>query len=146
MPEGQSGFEVYFRSVIRKEESHLFEWQSCDDTPADFDNRLVNSGIEGVGFITAFPHITKVFGYSPQTETVVDVGYLDTHSFERVSSDRGERRDEHACYAEAVIVVDEYHAGAAAKTAPDDLKDFSRSIDYLFARAGKLANYWNLAQ
>ena len=81
-------FEVYCLSVIGKEQSHLFDWQSCDYTSDDFENR-VHSGIQSVGFITAFWRITKVFRYSPQTEMVVDVGYPDTRSFKSVSSDRG---------------------------------------------------------
>ena len=108
-------FKVYFLSVIEREQPHVFDWQSCDYTSDNFENR-VNSGIQGVGFITAFWRITKVFRYSSQIETVVDVGCLDTRSFEGVSSDRGEGYYEFACYAEAVIAADEYHAWANAKT------------------------------
>jgi len=53
---------------------------------------------------------------------------------------------EFACYAEAVIVADEYHAWANAKTAPDYLEVFSASTDYPFAWPGKLATYWNSAE
>ena len=146
MPDGRSRFKVYFLSVIGREQPHLFDWQSCDDTPDDLTNRLVNSGIQGVGFITAFPHITKIFRYSPRAETVVDVRCLDTRSFEGISSDRGEGYSEFACYAEAVIVADEYHAWAAAKTVPDYLEVFSTSTDYPFAWPGKLTTYWHFAQ
>jgi hypothetical protein len=138
-------FKVYFLSVIEREQPHVFDWQSCDYTPDDFENR-VNSGIQGVGFITVFWRITKVFRYSSQIETVVDVGCLDTRSFEGVSSDRGEGYYEFACYAEAVIVADEYHVWANAKTAPDYLEVFSASTDYPFAWPGKLATYWNSAE
>ena len=77
---------------------------------------------------------------------VVDVGSLDTCSFEGVSSDRGGGCYEFACYAEAVIVTDEYHAWAAAKAVPDYLEVFSPSADYPFAWPGKLATYWNSAE
>ena len=143
MPDGRSRFKVYFLSVIGREQAHLFDWQSCDDTPDDFTNRLVNSGIQGVGFITAFPHITKIFRYSPQAETVVDVRCLDTRSFGDISSDRGDGYYEFACYAEAVIVSDEYGAWAVAQTVPEYLKTFSPSSDYLIASPGKLSAYWN---
>jgi hypothetical protein len=146
MPDGRSRFKVYFLSLIRKEPSHLFDSQSCDDTPDYFDNRLVNSGIQGVGFITTFPHITKIFRYSPRAETIVDVRCLDTRSFEGISSDRGEGYSEFACYAEAVIVADEYPAWAAAKTVPDDLEVFSTSTDYPFTWPGKLDTYRHSAQ
>ena len=53
---------------------------------------------------------------------------------------------EFACYAEAVIVTDEYHAWAAAKAVPDYLEVFSPSTDYPFAWPGKLATYWNSAE
>ena len=53
---------------------------------------------------------------------------------------------EFACYAEAVIVTDEYHAWAAAKAVPDYLEVFSASTDYPFAWPGKLATYWNSAE
>ena len=77
---------------------------------------------------------------------VVDLGSLDTCSFEGVSSNRGGGFYEFACYAEAVIVTDEYHAWAAAKEVPDYLEVFSASTDYPFAWPGKLATYWNSAE
>ena len=146
MPDGQSRFKVYFLSIIGRQQPHLFDWKSCDDTPDDVKRRLVTSKIQGIGFITAFPHITKVFRYSPQVETVVDVRCLDTHSFEDLSGDRGDGYHEFACYAEAVIVADEYHAWASAKTVPDYLKVFSASTDYPVIWPSKLATYWNAAE
>ena len=138
-------FNVYVLSVIEREQPHVFDWQSYDYTPADFENR-VNSGIRGLGFITGFPGITKIFRYPSQIETVVDVGCFDVRLFEGVSSDRGEGYYEFACYAKAVIVADAYHAWPNAKTAPDYLKFFSTSTDPPFAWPGKLATYLNSAE
>ena len=143
MPDGRSRFKVYFLSVIGRQQPDLFEWGACDDTPNAFKSRLLDSDFRGIGFITAFPHITKVFRYSPQVETVVDVRYLDTQSFEDISGDRGDGYYEFACYAEAVIVSDEYDAWAVAQTVPEYLKKFSPSSDYLIASPGKLSAYWN---
>ena len=76
----------------------------------------------------------------------MDVGYLDTRSFEGASSDRAGRCHEFACYAEAAIVTDEYPAWAAAKTVSDYLEGFSASTDYPFAWPGKLSSYRHSAQ
>ena len=146
MPDGRSRFKVYFLSVIGRQQPDLFEWGACDDTPNAFKSRLLDSDFRGIGFITAFPHITKVFRYSPQVETVVDVRYLDTQSFESISGDRGDGYYEFACYAEAVIVSDEYDAWAVAQTVPEYLQNFSPSSDYLIASPGKLSAYWNQAE
>ena len=143
MPDGRSRFKVYFLSVIGRRQPHLFEWGSCDDTPNAFKSRLLNSDFRGIGFITAFPHITKVFRYSPRVETVVDVRCLDTRSLKDISSNRGDGYCEFACYAEAVIVADEYHAWARAETVRDYLEVFSASTDYPVVWPGKLATYWN---
>ena len=76
----------------------------------------------------------------------MDGGALDTRSFEGGWSTRGGGGYEFACYAEAVIVTDEYHAWAAAKAVPDYLEVFSASTDYPFAWPGKLATYLNSAE
>ena len=42
------------------------------DQVTDFLARLAGTeGVEGVGFVTAFPHITKVFRYAPKAEILM---------------------------------------------------------------------------
>ena len=66
-----------------------------------------------MGFVTAFPHITKIFRYAPEVETVVDVRKLDTATLNEVDCNRDDQYHELACYAESLIVADEYRAWAS---------------------------------
>ncbi len=73
MPDGQSVFKLYLLSIIDREEPTLYDWASSRLSISEFKVCFRERGYEGVGFVTAFPHITKIFRYAPEVETVVDV-------------------------------------------------------------------------
>jgi len=145
MPDGKSAFKVYYLSAIGRDRPELFEWRHCPRTQADFEQAFVAGGHEGVGFATAFPHVTKIFRFSPAKETILDVRELHTQDMRPLDPSRGDGYHELACYAEAVIAADEYHAWAAAPTVEAYLAAWSEAGDFPVASHTKLAAYWKAA-
>ena len=68
MPDGKSVFKVYFISIVGRDKPERFEWEKSEFKKEQFEQLLRTSGREGIGFATAFPHITKVFRFSPYVE------------------------------------------------------------------------------
>ena len=112
MPDGQSVFKLYLLSIIDRNAPVLYDWANSQFSISEFKVRFCERGYEGVGFVTAFPHITKIFRYAPEVETVVDVRELDTATLDELDCNRGDQYHEFACYAESLIVADEYRAWA----------------------------------
>jgi len=71
--------------------------------------------VEGIGFVTAFPHITKVFRFGPEAETVMNVHAWDTRSMRRSAWDALRLRRVRLP-GEAAIAADEYNAWARTRT------------------------------
>jgi len=105
-------------------------------------NRLRTSGVEGVGFITAFPHMAKIFRFSPGAETVLDVRAFNPSDLEPKNLSRYGGFHEFACLAEGIISAGEYKAWAAAKDVEEYLS--YRSDDRIFdiLSSNKLKRYW----
>jgi len=141
LPDGKSAFKVYYISIIGRDDPRKFEWAHCSLAPTDFAVRLQSSGLEGVGFITAFPHITKVFRFAPTMETVLHVRAVHTADLSPLDLARDDGYLEFACYAEAAIAADEYHAWAQAGTVEEYLASFSAFTDGPVASNTKLAAY-----
>jgi hypothetical protein len=142
MPDGQSVFKLYRISVIGRQTPELFEWQHCPRTPGEFEAAFLAGGHQGIGFVVAFPHVTKIFRFSPGAETILDVREFHTDGMRPLDCARGEGYHEFACYAEAVIAADEYHAWAKAATVEDYLASRSEAADFPVATNTKLAAYW----
>ena len=146
MPDGQSAFKIYYTSVIGRDEPELYEWQRCPRTREQFEKTFLAGAHEGIGFVIAFPHVTKVFRFSPDMETILDVREFDTAGMTDRDSTRADGSHEFACYAEAVIAADEYRAWARATTVEEYLTFRSAAADFPVARNAKLATYWKCAQ
>ncbi len=142
MPDGKSVFKVYFVDIVERKEPERFEWSLCGRTQDECLAVLEASGIEGIGFVVAFPHITKVFRYGPGMETVINVRAFNTDGLEPLSLDRGEGFMEFACLAEAIIAADEYLFWARATSVEDYLKEWSSHDDGPIADNSKLKRYW----
>ena len=142
MPDGRSAFKIYFTSIIGRDKPDSYEWPSCPLTFDQFEENLKCSGLLGVGFVTAFPHIAKVFRFSPANETILNVRAFKSPDF----SDLGLARDngfvEFACLAEALIGADEYMAWANSKSVEAYLQFWSTHSDMPVVRNTKLAEYW----
>ena len=143
MPDGISTFKVYFVSIVGRPTPEKFEWGKNPLSKADFIERFRSMPFEGVGFVTAFPHITKVFRFAPQSEVLLHVQAFRPATGEAVDLNRGEGYTEFACLAEALLANDEYTAWAKAETVEDYLSLTSAVKDAPVASHSKLASYWS---
>jgi hypothetical protein len=142
MSDGKSAFKVYYISVIGRHTPELFEWERSPRSVADFERAFLAGGFEGIGFVLAFPHVTKIFRFSPGAETILDVREFHTDGMRPMDCARGEGFHEFACYAEAVIAADEYHAWAKARMVEEYLDTRSVAGDFPVSDNTKLAVYW----
>lgn len=142
MPDGKSVFKVYYVSVIGRDKPELYEWQRSSRTTADFERTFAAGGHEGVGFVIAFPHVTKVYRFSPDGETILDVREFDTDGMTDRDCARSDGYHELACYAEAAIAADEYRAWAEAGSVDEYLAARSEAADFPVVSHTKLAAYW----
>ena len=125
MPDGVSAFKMYFVSIVGRDQPQRYEWERGDLAPETFLGQFRAMPWEGVGFVTAFPHITKVFRFSPKAEILMLVAAYDTRTGKPIGLDRGEGYTEFACYAEALLAADEYRFWAEARSVTDYLAAFS---------------------
>ena len=142
MPDGKSAFKVYYISIIGRDRPELYEWERCDLTQDEFEQTFTAGAHEGIGFVIAFPHITKIFRFAPNMETVLDIREFDTPGMQPKNCDRGDGYHEFACYAEAVLAAEEYHAWARAASVAEYLESRCPSADFPVASNDKLAEYW----
>ena len=143
MPDGKSVFKMYYVSVMGRDKPQLYEWERSPRTTADFERMFVAGSHEGVGFVIAFPHVTKVYRFSPEGETILDVREFDTESMTDRDCSRSDGYHELACYAEAAIAADEYRAWAQSGSVHEYLALCSDASDFPVVSNVKLADYWN---
>ena len=142
MADDRSAFKIYYLSVIGRDKPEQYEWQQCRQKPADFEITFRKGGYEGIGFVTAFPHVTKIFRFSPTTETVLDVREFHTEGMRPMDCSRPDGYHEFACYAEAAIAADEYRSWARVGSVEEYLAFRSHAADFPVASNAKLATYW----
>ena len=109
MADGKSAFKVYYLSIIGRDQPALYEWQHCALTKDAFEQTFHAGHHASIGFVTAFPHITKIFRFGPSMETVLDVAVFNTADMKPHDDDRTNGYHEFACYAEAIIAAEKYH-------------------------------------
>ena len=143
MPDGRSVFKLYYISVIGRDRPELYEWRSGPRSHAEFERAFVAGGYQGVGFVIAFPHVTKIYRFSPAMETILDVSEFDTDGMTPRDCTRDDGSHEFACYAEAVLAAEEYRAWAKATTVDEYLAYRSDAADFPVVSNTKLAAYWN---
>ena len=141
LPDNQSVFKLYFFSLLGRDEPERYEWERSSLTPAVFETNLRQMAPEGIGFITAFPHLTKVFRFAPSAETILHVRAFHTRDLVPLNLEREDNYMEFACYAEAVIAADEYRQWAGAKTVSDYLQSLSNFSDGPVVSHAKLGEY-----
>lgn len=143
MPDARSVFKLYFLSIVGRDDRARYEWALSRLTRKDFEDAFLAKGFEGVGFVTAFPHIVKVFRFSPRMETILHVRAFKTDDLTVANLEREDDYLEFACYAEALIAAEEYAAWAKADTVADYLAFQCALKDFPVKTAGKLRAYWN---
>jgi hypothetical protein len=142
MPDGRSVFKIYYISVIGRDRPELFEWEHSQRSPSDFERDFLAGAHEGIGFVIAFPHVTKIYRFSPEGETILDVKEFDTAGMVPRDCSRAGGYHEFACYAEAVLAADEYRLWAAAATVDAYLATRSEADDFPVGSNVKLAAWW----
>jgi len=142
MPDGKSVFKAYYISVVGRDNPERFEWARSPRTQHDFEQAFLAGGYEGIGFVLTFPHVTKIFRFSPSAETLMDVREFHTEGMRPMDCSRGDGFHEFACYAEAAIAADEYDAWARAKSVEEYLAFQSGKADFPVASNAKMAIYW----
>lgn len=142
MPDGNSVFKIYYVSITGRDDPSRYEWGRGPFGAADFEKSFLASGLEGIGFVTAFPHIAKVFRFAPAMETVLHVRAFDTRTLQPLDLGRGEEWVEFACLAEAVVAAEEYLAWAKAETVEAYLDAWSAFADGPIAAHDKLFRYF----
>jgi hypothetical protein len=142
MPDKKSAFKIYYISIIGRDRPDQYEWEHCHQTPVSFEKAFRMGQHEGIGFVMAFPHMTKVFRFSPHNETMLDVIEYGTEDMQPKDCSRGDGSHEFACYAEAMIAADEYEAWAKATTVEEYLAFRSNKTGFPVIGNAKLNSYW----
>jgi hypothetical protein len=142
MPDGKSVFKLYYLSINRRDRPEQYEWGHCRQTQPDFEKNFLAGGYCGLGFVTAFPHVTKIFRFSPYAETSLDVSEFQTDGMRPLDCTRDDGSHEFACYAETVIAAAEHAAWAVAATVEQYLSFRCAQVDFQIANHQKLAAYW----
>ena len=140
--DGKSVFKIYYVSIIGRDKPEEFEWDHCHYSQDDFEKKFLSGNHEGIGFVTAFPHISKVFRFSPFAETILDVREFHTVNMQPKDCSRNDGSHEFACYAESAISADEYEAWANATTVDEYLLFRSSKTEFPVVSHIKLARYW----
>lgn len=142
LPDGKSVFKIYYLSIIGRDNPEKYEWEHCAFTPESLEKKILSSNHEGIGFITSFPHITKIFRFSPNGETVLDISEYHTQDLQPMDFSRGDGTHEFACFAESVISAEEYQAWAKSKTVDEYIAFRCSQTDFPVLSNTKLATYW----
>lgn len=141
MPDGVSVFKTYFISITGREDPSRYEWDAGRISITEAESLLLDSGIAGVGFITAFPHITKFFRFAPSVETVMHVKAFQTPGLQPMPLDRDNGFTEFACLGEALIAADEYQSWAQTPDVATYLSQWSQWERGAIVNHAKLAEY-----
>jgi len=133
-------FKVYFISIVGREQREKYEWECCGTATDDFLRTLEARRPEGVGFVTAFPHITKIFQFGPNPETNLYTRAYKTSTWEELPLDYS-GSTEVACAAEALILADEFRFWLEASSVEAYLGRTSSAGSAQFASHSKLREH-----
>jgi len=153
MSDGKSAFKLYFISITGRQEPERYEWEHTSLNREEVTTQWEQSQrVRGIGFLTIFPHITKLFRFSPARETILEVHAFRTADQSPMDlslggsslgdSSLGDSWMEFACYAEAAIAGDEYRAWAQAESVGEYLRSFSDFGDGPITSHDKLARWF----
>ena len=141
--DGKTVFKVYYVDIVGRANPALTEWDKAAVGVARWRELLAaTTGVEGVGFITAFPHITKAFRFGPEGENAANVRAWKTPDMQPLDLHRSGEYLEFACLAEAVLAADEFRFWAAAHTVAEYLDQWSDYVGGPVLNHRKLAAYW----
>lgn len=134
---------MYYVSIVGREKPEYYDWEFCNFSRKSFEKKFLNSDLSGIGYVISFPHITKVYRFSPFAETIVDVSEYKTMVMVPIDCSRGDGFHEFACFAEAAISGEEYRAWARSQTIEEYL-DFRCDLEqFPIVTNTKLKGYWH---
>lgn len=139
-PDG-SAFKLYYVSLLGRGKPEPYDWATAGIKQDAYEAALARLAPEGVGFITAFTPITKVFRFAPSAETIMHVRAYDSATMEPLDLARPGHYLEFACYAEAELAAEEYRAWAGAPSVEKYLSTFAAFAGGKVASHDKLAAY-----
>lgn len=139
----KSAFKIYFINIIGRANPSRYEWPQDKIARQKFTDRLQKIALAGIGFVTAFAHVTKVFRFSPVAETVLDVRAFSTMDLAPLDLKRADDYLEFACYAESLLAAAEFRLWAGAKTVTEYLSVFSSFDGGKIISSTKQADYFN---
>ena len=140
---GPHAFKVYFIDITGRQHPERYEWDRCGRERDGILAGLKRAGIEGIGFVCAFPHVAKVFRFGPENETVLHVRAFRPADFAEIDLARSDGYAEYACLAESIIADAEYRLWAGAGAVAEYL---ARWVDWqpiAVADEGKLGRYYD---
>lgn len=143
LPDGHSAFKIYFVDIPGRKNPERFEWDRCGRARETVAEQLQQVGVEGVGFVLAFPHITKIFRFGPNPEILLHVRAYRTSDFEPIPLERAEGYYEFACLAEAIVAAEEYRYWASARTVEEYLEQRYDWPESPVLSADKLRRYYH---
>ncbi len=145
--DGRSAFKVYFIDIVGRSDPSRYEWDRCS-TGRDAFLAAFARIADGVGFVTAFPHVTRLFRFGPHAETVLDVQGYRTAELSEYPLSRGDGTFEFACLAEALIAADESSFWASATEVEEYLGRWSPFAAGAVQRPalGKVADHGKLGR
>lgn len=142
---GPHAFKIYLIDITGRAQPERYEWDRCGLERDAVLAGLKRAGVEGVGFVCAFPHIAKVFRFGPESETVLNVRAFRPVDFTEIDLTRSDGYVEYACLAESVIADAEYRLWAGARTVPEYLTRWVEWQPVAVADEGKLRRYYRPA-
>ena len=141
--DGLTAFKVYFVDIIGRKDPSRTEWDKCGLSRDQFMASLSGvAGLEGVGLMTAFPHITKAFRFGPESEVVLNVRAWNTKGMTPLDLGRSDAYAEFACLAEAMLAADEFALWAKAASVVEYLAQWSSYAGGPVSSRDKLTTYW----
>jgi hypothetical protein len=139
---GPHAFKVYFIDITGRTPPDRFEWDRCGHARESVVAGLERAGVEGIGFVCAFPHIAKVFRFGPESETVLQVRAFRPADFVELDLARSDGYVEYACLAESVIADAEFRLWAGARTIAGYLAEWTDWAPVAVADPGKLRRHF----
>ncbi|MDD3954691.1 MAG: hypothetical protein PHY82_12335 [Lentisphaeria bacterium] len=140
--DGKSVFKIYYCSISGRPSPERYEWARCKISKDQFASDFAASAYEGIGFVTAFPHIAKVFRFAPKAEVLEHVCAFKPEDGSVISLVRDDGFYEFACLAEAVLANDEFKFWAEAGSVQEYLLQRSEASCCKIGNHGKLKQYW----
>jgi hypothetical protein len=139
---GSHVFKVYYVDIPGRARPDLYEWDRCGRERDTLLEGLKRAGVEGVGFVVAFPHIAKAFRFAPSVETVLHVRAFRPADFSELDLGREGGYVEFACLAEAVIGDGESRLWADAPSVEAYLARWVEWTPAVIVDEGKLGRYY----